>query len=447
MRRWNEFDNLCLSAGYLRRHDKAIVERKYVILLYKQKKERNVIMTRKKKQVKSIGLMFMLIMFGLICTCNTVRAEDMSGGQEPNIVVQRYFETMGKSWDEFAELYTENQVEGLKTFLKDNDNIKENVGVLNVIDASLNEVVEVSYSDVKDMLSEDYTGKNVKIFVVGAEFQVKKDNMYFSDGTIYNFLILEKENEGWKVNALNQIADPKLLKVLGYSFKSDYVATENMMEARQNGYLLNGEGEVYANITGNSVNNEVSTCAILNKRTVPTDETKIAYGTYKNGVFQKRKTIKFHDYCLGVSAGEVRGKEFDGTARKAVNIAIKTYTWHYKIVPIDPVHSVDIKNTMQAYKPSKVSENKKVTSDYNAVKNIWMESYKGNIFAAGYGAGKYNDTGEHGGRLMQNGCRYLVKKKNYSFYKCLHYYYDYSDAGSTGGPLRFFDSKKNDLGK
>ena len=55
--------------------------------------------------------------------------------------------------------------------------------------------------------------------------------------------------------------------------------------------------------------------------------------------------------------------------------------------------------------------------------------------------------GENGGRLMQNGCRYLVDKKKYSFYQCLHYYYDYSIDGSTGGPLRFFDNNKIDLGK
>ena len=37
--------------------------------------------------------------------------------------------------------------------------------------------------------------------------------------------------------------------------------------------------------------------------------------------------------------------------------------------------------------------------------------------------------------------------KKYSFYQCLHYYYDYSIDGSTGGPLRFFDNNKIDLGK
>ena len=40
-----------------------------------------------------------------------------------------------------------------------------------------------------------------------------------------------------------------------------------------------------------------------------------------------------------------------------------------------------------------------------------------------------------------------LRKKKYSFYQCLHYYYDYSIDGSTGGPLRFFDNNKIDLGK
>lgn len=69
---------------------------------------------------------------------------------------------------------------------------------------------------------------------------------------------------------------------------------------------------------------------------------------------------------------------------------------------------------MQSYKPEKISENKKVTSDYNAVKNIWMESYKGNIFAAGYGAGDYNLV-ENGGRLMQMDVDILLIKRNIVF--------------------------------
>ena len=384
----------------------------------------------------------------VLCFSVHVKASGVGNKESAQEIVNEYFSLIGNDWDKFAELYTNEQINSFKNFLENEKNIREYVGVLNVRKAKLIESIEIKYDDVKDMIDEDYTGKKIKIFAVGADYDVYEDTKYFSEGIIYNFLILEEQNGQWRVNTLMQIADPSLLKMKGYHFQSDYNITENIMEARENGYLVNGKGKVFSDINEKEIDGSlVDEYAILNKRTVPTDDTTISYGTYKNGVYQNRKSIKFHDYCKGVSAGEVRGKSFDGTARKAVDIAIKTYTWHYKIVPIDPTHSVDIKNTMQSYKPEKISENKKVTSDYNAVKNIWMESYKGNIFAAGYGAGDYNSSGKNGGRLMQNGCRYLVDKKKYSFYQCLHYYYDYSIDGSTGGPLRFFDNNKIDLGK
>lgn len=384
----------------------------------------------------------------VLCFSVHVRASGVGNKESAQEIVNEYFSLIGNDWDKFAELYTNEQINSFKNFLENEKNIREYVGVLNVRKAKLIESIEIKYDDVKDMIDEDYTGKKIKIFAVGADYDVYEDTKYFSEGIIYNFLILEEQNGQWRVNTLMQIADPSLLKMKGYHFQSDYNITENIMEARENGYLVNGKGKVFSDINEKEIDGSlVDEYAILNKRTVPTDDTTISYGTYKNGVYQNRKSIKFHDYCKGVSAGEVRGKSFDGTARKAVDIAIKTYTWHYKIVPIDPTHSVDIKNTMQSYKPEKISENEKVTSDYNAVKNIWMESYKGNIFAAGYGAGDYNSSGKNGGRLMQNGCRYLVDKKKYSFYQCLHYYYDYSIDGSTGGPLRFFDNNKIDLGK
>lgn len=384
----------------------------------------------------------------VLCFSVHVRASGVGNKESAQEIVNEYFSLIGNDWDKFAELYTNEQINSFKNFLENEKNIREYVGVLNVRKAKLIESIEIKYDDVKDMIDEDYTGKKIKIFAVGADYDVYEDTKYFSEGIIYNFLILEEQNGQWRVNTLMQIADPSLLKMKGYHFQSDYNITENIMEARENGYLVNGKGKVFSDINEKEIDGSlVDEYAILNKRTVPTDDTTISYGTYKNGVYQNRKSIKFHDYCKGVSAGEVRGKSFDGTARKAVDIAIKTYTWHYKIVPIDPTHSVDIKNTMQSYKPEKISENKKVTSDYNAVKNIWMESYKGNIFAAGYGAGDYNSSGKNGGRLMQNGCRYLVDKKKYSFYQCLHCYYDYSIDGSTGGPLRFFDNNKIDLGK
>ena len=61
-------------------------------------------------------------------------------------------------------------------------------------------------------------------------------------------MILEEQNGQWRVNTLMQIADPSLLKMKGYHFQSDYNITENIMEARENGYLVNGKGKVFSEI-------------------------------------------------------------------------------------------------------------------------------------------------------------------------------------------------------
>ena len=121
-------------------------------------------------------------------------------------------------------------------------------------------------------------------------------------------LVLVNENGQWRVNELAQIADPQELLSQGYSFKDAYIGTENIMAARQNGYLMNGNGEIFANIDENAVQSipESLLRAVKNTRTVPTSKTTIVYGTYSNGTYQSKKTINFHDYCLGVSAGEVK---------------------------------------------------------------------------------------------------------------------------------------------
>ena len=44
-------------------------------------------------------------------------------------------------------------------------------------------------------------------------------------------------------------------------------------------------------------------------------------------------------------------------------MAIKTYTWHFLLVPKSDTMGYDITTKMQAYAPSYISENKKVTED------------------------------------------------------------------------------------
>ena len=101
----------------------------------------------------------------------------------------------------------------------------------------------------------------------------------------------------------------------------------------------------------------------------------------------------------------------------------------------------------QSYKPDKVSENTKVTEDYDAVKSVWMESYGGAIFAAYYKAGVNSDQSKYknGGEFKQNGALWLYNNDVATTYKdLLKYYYDSSSA-SKDGAIRFFDDNKNEL--
>ena len=70
-------------------------------------------------------------------------------------------------------------------------------------------------------------------------------------------------------------------------------------------------------------------------------------------------------------------------------------------------------------------ENKKVTEDMEAVHNVWMESYKGAIFEANYVAGSKNSAGKSkSGRLLQNGCEYMIRTgKCATCYECLHTFF------------------------
>ena len=80
--------------------------------------------------------------------------------------------------------------------------------------------------------------------------------------------------------------------------------------------------------------------------------------------------LNFWNYILAVSAGECRGKEFDGEARKAINMAIKTYTWHFcsylRAILWDMILQQKCRLTHQVI----FLKNKKVTEDMEAVHNV-----------------------------------------------------------------------------
>ena len=218
-----------------------------------------------------------------------------------------------------------------------------------------------------------------------------------------------------------------------------------MVEKRiDGGVLVNGDGVTYGNLYENMYKNEELSMGAekaLTKYTVPKDDTKLNLVKYNdNNRCTGVVVVEFEDYCHAVLAGEVRDARLDGQARRASCIAIKTYTWHFIILPKEPERSGNITTRQQEYAPEKKDENPNIYIDYSAVRNRWMESSEGYIFEAAYKSGDWDRPGnQNSGDLKQRGCYYLANK-GYKWYQMLHYYYDNSNV--SGGAIRLFDSNK-----
>lgn len=361
--------------------------------------------------------------------------------ETPENVVEAYVRSMNEqSWSAFSDLHAAEKKESLQQFFANPENEAEHTGVLNVTAADLTELVEIDLADAEDMLYEEYDPEASKVYVFGVDYDVHEDTKYYSSGVNYNFITLVNEEGEWKVREMLPIAEPEQLTASGYEFSDAYDTAVQVMEARQNGYFLNYEGEMFATLDEEA---GITPYAVLNKRTVPTSSTTVRYKA-SNGTIKK---LKFHDYCIGVVAGESRQKNMDGAVRQAQAIATKTFTWHFIIVPHGASEGYDVNSKQQNYYPEKVSENSKVTTDYNAVKKVWMESNGGAIFEASYSKGSYGDQSKlkNGGVFKQEGARWLKDNNKATTYKALlKYYYDSSNA-STGGAIRFFDDNKNEL--
>ena len=388
------------------------------------------------KKLKKAGILFVSL-FAFLININLVNAAENS-----QIVIEEYVQAMNNhEWYAFSTLHCTEEKINLLEFFANSNNREEHVGVLNVKKASLIELVEVDLNDVSHMLYKDYDNKDAKVYVFGVDYDVYDDSKYYSSGINYNFITLIKENENWKVSEMLPISEPQKLLDYGYKFSKHFPITINVMESRKNGYLLNYEGEIFGTIGNNQT---LQSRAVINTRIVPSDLTPVRYRDANGNV----STFSFHNYCLAVLAGELRGSEFDGVVRQAQAIATKTFTWHYILYPHGATQGFDINNDQQSYRPDLISKNPKVTEDYNRVREIWMESYSGGIFIAYYKKGYYTDQTNYknGGEFKQEGARWLYNQDtvNTTYKDLLKYYYDSSSA-STGGPIRFFDSWKNEL--
>lgn len=472
------------------------------IILYKEGKE---IMEKVKEILKKSLLLLMIVTFSANILGESVLTA--YAASNPLDTIRQYIDNMGHDWNKLAELYVSEKVESYINFFNNEDCINGNIGILNVNNAEFVECVTVVYDDVKKYLNDVYGEKEFITYVVGIDYSVNEDSIFFSNGISYNVISVVLENDIWKIGENVQIAEPEKLLEKGYVFSDEYDNTVKMMKAREVGILVNGDGEVFDTI-GDQVeikNKSTSTNCIdtLNSYStfsesksdhatnsvfgIPNSTTcvRLGYYDYRSGsmVFKKYIDaegdyvdypcfIPYHYYCLATTAGECREVAFDGEARKAIAMAIKTFTWYHIINPRDPDRGVHLRKYLtydnngnedvqsdQCYAPNTVSQNTQVTVDYNEVKDIWMEDSNKRIFEAchqlvpkakydsdgdginDYGYSLYrskDDPDTNREYLNQNGCRYLVDHRNYNVYNILRYYYSFSRVSSGG--IKFFTS-------
>lgn len=381
-------------------------------------------------------------------------------------VIDEYVQKLGNDWERVAALFVKEKEKNYLDMLNNNA-VEEHIGMFNIISAILIEKKEVTYKDVNDNLNFEGEEKNIRTFVIGVDYEVYENTPFYAQGTMYTIMAFVREENEWKIEEVSLIENPEDLEEKGYKFKDDYKKCIRSMENRKQGLLTDGEGRVFdrvcKNVEGRIIEDDTEMQIIENKMitneaevkiggkigdcaknehtsySVPTSRTMINYAVKENGKFVVKYTKNFNDFCLGCTTCEVGSSLFDGVARRANVIAIKTFVWHYYIVPMDVNAGYNLNNIQIAYKPYQDVTNvniNRISNDVSAVKRIWMESASGKIFAAYFKKGEYNGNGKNGGELKQDGSRFLAAN-GYSETGILHYYYDNSSA-SQAGPVQFF---------
>lgn len=323
---------------------------------------------------------------------------------------------------------------------------------MNVEHVEAIEIVDVDFKDAEYLLINNYDGKTVSTFIVGADYVTYSDSEYYADGVCYEVYSLVYESNGWKISEKRTVWDFDGLLEAGYTFGNQFYKTENVVNARKDGVILNYDGEYIGQTFEEVILKDdvpmTERASEVTSYSIPTEQTNIIYYNRNTG---KKYTQGFHTMCKAITYAECGSDATFGNypeARKACIMAIKTYVWHFYIIQESKDAAYHISSSQIAYNSNYKSTYGFLT-DYSAVENVWMQGTssagKPIVFEANFkqGSETAQDSYWHKGDLKQLGCIYLLKNDStISTYKdLLHYYYDSSNR-SQGGAVQFFDADK-----
>jgi hypothetical protein len=146
-------------------------------------------------------------------------AETMS----PIHVINHYYNDLNENqWQKASSWWVEENKNELLGFLANKENQKYKRGLLNIKKAELIRVKELPYEYGQNYLPNRYMEKfnNPRVFYVGVDFKVHKQNEFFIDGVNYFLIAMVLEDGKWKI-ALTPHVPVGSIIFDGYGFGSE----------------------------------------------------------------------------------------------------------------------------------------------------------------------------------------------------------------------------------
>lgn len=129
---------------------------------------------------------------------NAVQAEALSAIG----VIQSFIDDIDKNkWSEIPNWWTNDQGKDLSDFMKNKENQKYKRGLFNIKQAKLVRWKELPYEYAKNYLPTRYMEKfeNPRVFYVGVDYKVYKQNNFFINGINYFFIVVVLQEGEWKI--------------------------------------------------------------------------------------------------------------------------------------------------------------------------------------------------------------------------------------------------------
>lgn len=350
-----------------------------------------------------------------------------------------------KNWDAFIELMCSEEKNYFYHYFS---NASITKGIKQVESISLESITYVDDSIAEnELLKTEYKILNytnqIKTYLVGLNCSVSEENQYFYNGLNYFNITLAKENDNMKIVQFNKPSYSMAIKVLEKNvFKScntEKVAALRTLEASENGYLINMDGEPI--ITGIEVKKEPFKANIQSVSNNYKDHPALKKYTYyfhpdtilvcMNKVDPRHPEIvefPFDYYIRNTLPNECILSTFKTEALLANAYCVKGVGLYHSIRPVNSAGGYDVTQYTQNFN---VGTSHKISDKiFDKIDGKFIVNSNSKVFFPEYGRGTYGKKGTRAsGRLLQYGSQKLANE-GYTYKQILNYYYSGSSCSS-----------------